>query len=161
MEYEIKEIEQKYNKELENVIRTVLIEFGANHEGTAWADPNLHRFSEIYNSEGNKYWVVIDKKTNKIIGGSGIGKLENIENVCELQKMYLLPYARGKGIAQELMKICLDYAAKYYKKCYIETLENMIAAQKFYEKFGFKRIYEPLIKTDHYACDVRYIKDLS
>jgi len=161
MEYEIKEIEQKYNKELENVIRTVLIEFGANHEGTAWADPNLHRFSEIYNSEGNKYWVVIDKKTNKIIGGSGIGKLENIENVCELQKMYLLPYARGKGIAQELMKICLDYAAKYYKKCYIETLENMIAAQKFYEKFGFKRIYEPLIKTEHYACDVRYIKDLS
>ena len=161
MEYEIKEIEQKYNKELENVIRTVLIEFGANHEGTAWADPNLHRFSEIYNSEGNKYWVVIDKKTNKIVGGSGIGKLENIENVCELQKMYLLPYARGKGIAQELMKICLDYAAKYYKKCYIETLENMIAAQKFYEKFGFKRIYEPLIKTDHYACDVRYIKDLS
>ena len=161
MEYEIKEIEEKYNKELEKVIRTCLIEFGANHEGTAWADPNLGKFSEIYNSEGNKYWVVIDKKTNKIIGGSGIGKLENIENVCELQKMYLLPYARGKGIAQELMKICLDYAAKYYKKCYIETLENMIAAQKFYEKFGFKRIYEPLIKTEHYACDVRYIKDLS
>ena len=161
MEYEIKEIEEKYNKELEKVIRTCLIEFGANHEGTAWADPNLHRFSEIYNSDGNKYWIVIDKKSNKIVGGAGIGKLENIENVCELQKMYLLPYARGKGIAQELMKICLDYAAKYYKKCYIETLENMIAAQKFYEKFGFKRIYEPLIKTEHYACDVRYIKDLS
>ena len=58
------------------------------------------------------------------------------------------------------MDICLDYASKYYKKCYIETLENMIAAQKFYEKYGFKRIYEPIIQTDHYACDVRYIKDL-
>ena len=87
MEYEIKEIEEKYNKELENVIRTCLIEFGANHEGTAWADPNLGKFSEIYNSKGNKYWIVLDKK-GKIVGGAGIGKLENTDNVCELQKMY-------------------------------------------------------------------------
>lgn len=32
MEYKIKEIEAKNNKEIENVIRTCLIEFGANHE---------------------------------------------------------------------------------------------------------------------------------
>ena len=49
MEYKIREIEARDNKEVENVIRTCLIEFGANHEGTAWADPNLGRFSEIYN----------------------------------------------------------------------------------------------------------------
>ena len=157
MEYEIKEIEEKYNKELEKVIRTCLIEFGANHEGTAWADPNLGKFSEIYNSEGNKYWIVLDKN-GKIVGGSGIGKLA--DNVCELQKMYFLPIARGTGISHKVMNICLNYAKKYYKQCYIETLENMIAAQKFYEKYGFKRIYEPLIQTDHFACDVRYIKDL-
>ena len=159
MEYKIREIEKKDNKDVENVIRTCLIEFGANHEGTAWADPNLGRFSEIYNSEGNKYWVIIDKK-EKIVGGAGIGKLEGIEDVCELQKMYCLPSARGTGISHKLMDIALEYAKKYYKRCYIETLENMIAAQKFYKKYGFKRIYEPLIKTDHYACDVRYIKDL-
>lgn len=34
MEYKIREIEAKDNKEIENVIRTCLIEFGANHEGT-------------------------------------------------------------------------------------------------------------------------------
>ena len=27
-----------------------------------------------------------------------------------------------------------EYAGKYYKKCYIETLSNMIAANKFYKK---------------------------
>ena len=159
MEYEIKEIEEKYNKELENVIRTCLIEFGANHEGTAWADPNLGKFSEIYNSIGNKYWIIIDKN-GKIVGGAGIGKLDKTDDVCELQKMYCLPIARGTGISHKLMNICLNYAKKYYKKCYIETLDNMIAAQKFYEKYGFKRIYEPIVQTDHYACDVRYIKDL-
>ena len=56
MNYNIREIQQKDNKQVENVIRTCLIEFGANHEGTAWADPDLCRFSEIYNTEGNKYF---------------------------------------------------------------------------------------------------------
>ena len=64
MKYNIREIEEKDNKEVENVIRACLIEFGANHEGTAWADPNLGRFSEIYNTDGNKYLVAIDENGN-------------------------------------------------------------------------------------------------
>ena len=35
------------NKIIESIIRSCLIEYGANHEGTAWADENLSRFSEI------------------------------------------------------------------------------------------------------------------
>ena len=159
MKYTIREIEEKDNKEVEKIIRTCLIEFGANHEGTAWSDPNLGRFSKIYNTEGNKYWVAIDEN-NKIVGGVGIGKLDVIEDVCELQKMYCLAEARGVGVAHRLIDTALEYAKKYYSRCYLETLENMIAAQKFYEKHGFKRIYEPLVKTEHFACDVRYIKEL-
>ena len=37
---------------------------------------------------------------------------------------------------------------------------GMTAAQKFYEKYGFCRVYEKVAKTEHFACDVRYIKDL-
>ena len=159
MEYKIREIEEKDNKDIENIIRTCLIEFGANHDGTAWADPDLGRFSEIYNTEGNKYWVAIDEN-DKLVGGVGIGKLEGVEGVCELQKMYCVPEARGTGVAHKLMEIALIYAKKYYSRCYLETLENMVAAQKLYEKYGFTRIYEPLVKTEHFACDVRYIKEL-
>ena len=159
MKYNIREIEEKDNKEIENVIRICLIEFGANHKGTAWADPNLGRFSEIYNTDGNKYWVAIDEN-GKIVGGVGIGKLNETEDVCELQKMYCLPETRGTGISHKLMDKALEYAKKYYNRCYLETLSNMIAAQKFYEKYGFKRIDEPIVKTEHFACDVRYIKDL-
>ena len=65
MTYNIREIEEKDNKEIEKVIRLCLIEFGANHEGTAWADPNLGRFSEVYNTEGNKYWVAEDENGNQ------------------------------------------------------------------------------------------------
>lgn len=159
MEYKIRKIEAKDNKEIENVIRTCLIEFGANHEGTAWTDSNLGRFSEIYNTVGNKYWIA-ENEEGKIIGGVGIGKLDGIDDVCELQKMYCLPEARGTGVSHKLMGVALEYASKYYNRCYLETLENMVAAQKFYEKYGFTRIYEPLVKTEHFACDVRYIKNL-
>lgn len=159
MDYKIREIEEKDNKAVENVIRSCLIEFGANHEGTAWTDPNLSRFSEIYNTDGNKYWVAEDEN-GKICGGVGIGNLEGAEGVCELQKMYCLPEARGTGVSHKLMDIALEYAKKYYDRCYLETLENMVAAQKFYEKYNFKRVYEPIVKTEHFACDVRYIKYL-
>lgn len=159
MRFNIREIKKKDNKDLEKVIRNCLVEFGANHEGTAWTDPNLGRFSEIYSTEGNKYWVIVDEN-ERVVGGVGIGKLEGIEGVCELQKMYCLPEVRGTGISHRLIEIALDYAKRYYRRCYLETLDNMKAAQKFYEKYGFIRIYEPIVKTEHFSCDVRYIKNL-
>ena len=159
MNYIIREIEEKDNKAVENVIRTCLIEFGANHEGTAWADPDLGNFSEIYNKEGYKYWVIEDNK-GRIVGGAGVGKLIGTKEVCELQKMYCLPETRGTGISHELMEIALEYAKKYYKRCYIETLSNMMAANKFYKKYGFNKLDKPLVETEHNACDVWYIKEL-
>jgi len=160
MQFKIREIESKDNKEIEKIIRTCLIEFGANHEGTAWSDPNLGRFSEVYNTEGNKYWVA-ENEDGKIIGGVGIGNLEGVDKVCELQKMYCLPETRGTGISHKLIEMALEYAKKYYDKCYLETLSNMIAAQKFYEKYGFIKIDKPIVETEHFACDVRYIKELN
>ncbi|MBR4173210.1 MAG: GNAT family N-acetyltransferase [Clostridia bacterium] len=159
MNYKVREIAERDNKAVEALIRSCLIEFGANHEGTAWADPDLGRFSEIYCTDGNKYWVAASQ-SGKIIGGVGIGRLNGVDGVCELQKMYCLPESRGTGVAHKLMETALEYAKKYYKKCYLETLDNMTAAQKFYEKYGFCRVYEQVAKTEHFACDVRYIKEL-
>ena len=55
--FKIREIQSKDNASVENIIRTCLTEFGGNREGTAWCDPDLGRFSEIYNKPGYKYWV--------------------------------------------------------------------------------------------------------
>lgn len=159
MEYRIREIEEKDNSAIEKVIRTCLLEFGANHEGTAWTDPNLGNFSKIYATDGNRYWVAVNGN-DTIVGGVGIGSVEGRDDVCELQKMYCLQETRGTGLSHALLDTALTYAGKYYDICYLETLETMIAAQKFYEKHGFKRIFEPLVKTEHFACDVRYSKNL-
>ena len=155
----IRKIQPSDNADVENLIRSCLIEFNADHEGTAWADPYLCRLSEVYRSAGNRYWVAVNAE-GKIIAGVGIGRLAEPEEVCELQKMYCLPEARGTGISHQLILIALEYAKKYYRLCYLETLENMVAAQKFYEKHGFKRIYEPIVKTEHFSCNVMYLKEL-
>lgn len=157
MTYTIRPIEPQDNAAVEAVIRACLIEFGANHEGTAWADPDLGRFSEIYNTPGNRYWVAEDE-TGKIVGGTGIGRLT--DTVCELQKMYCLPQVRGSGLASRLMALALDYARNHYKQCYLETLDNMTAAQRFYEKHGFSRTDIAPIQTAHFACEVKYIRSL-
>ena len=159
MKYTIREIESKDNKQVENVIRTCLIEYGANHEGTAWADPDLGRFSEIYDKPAHKYWVAVNEE-EQVVAGVGIGDLPGAEGVCELQKMYCLKEYRGNGIASKLIEIAFDFAKEHYSKCYLETLENMIEAQRFYEKNGFVRLNGPLVNTGHFACDVCYLKEL-
>lgn len=144
---------------MEEIIRACLIEYGGDHEGTAWADPDLGRFSEVYAKDGRCYFVAEDENGN-VIGGAGIGELDGADGVCELQKMYCLPEARGTGCAQMLLDAALSFAEKQYTRCYLETLPNMTRAQKFYEKNGFILTSEALVKTDHFACDVRYIKKL-
>ena len=160
MKYIIREIESKDNKQVETVIRTCLIEYGANHEGTAWADPDLGRFSEVYDKPAHKYWVAINED-GIVVAGVGIGNLLGVEGVCELQKMYCLKEYRGNGIATKLINIAFDFAKNYYSKCYLETLENMVEAQKFHEKNGFVRLNGPLVNTGHFACDVCYLKELN
>ncbi len=159
METSIREIRAEDNRAVERVIRQCLVEFGADHPGTAWADPDLGRFSEIYGAPGRRYWVAVDGSGN-VVAGVGIGPLPGAEGVCELQKMYCLPEARGTGVAHRLMGRALAYGKRYYRRCYLETLDNMTAAQRFYEGYGFTRVREAIGSTDHFACDVRYIRDL-
>lgn len=154
----IREIEEKDNEQVELLIRTCLIEFGANKPGCAWSDPNLGCFFQVYQNEKSKYWVV--EENNKIVAGCGIGQLTGTQGICELQKMYSLKEVRGTGVADKLMTISLEFAKKYYKECYLETFSNMVAANKFYRKHGFMQLKKPLIETEHYACDVWYIKTL-
>lgn len=158
MKYSIRLIEPRDNAAVEGVIRACLLEYGHAHEGTAWADPDLGRFSEVYDRPSRHYWVAEDEN-GQIVGGVGIGEMPGLEGVCELQKMYCLPEARGTGLAGELIALALDFAAEHYRQIYLETLDNMYAAQRFYEKQGFRRC-EAMGQTGHFACDVCYIRQL-
>ena len=115
---------------------------------------------ETYNIPGSSYFVV--ENNGKIIGGAGVSQLANeAETICELQKMYFLPEARGLGLGSLMMEKCLQAALSFkYEKCYLETMPYMEDAQKLYKKFGFQYIDAPMGCTGHTSCPVWMLKDL-
>ncbi|GGA30039.1 GNAT family N-acetyltransferase [Paenibacillus physcomitrellae] len=155
----IRELQFEDNARIERVIRECLIEFGGNREGLAWADESMHDLFHYYQKPGCAYWV-IETVGGEIAGGCGIAPFDEDKGVCELQKMYLIPEARGTGMAAQLLQKALAFGEKHYSQCYLETLENMHAANRFYRKNGFEQLDAPLAGSEHFACDAWYIKDL-
>lgn len=156
----IREIKPEDNEQVAKVIRKVLEDMGVPKVGTAYADKALDDMYAEYDVPNATYFVV--EHDGKIIGCAGIAQLQNFEgNVCELQKMYFLEEARGKGIGSEMMRICLQKAKDFgFDECYLETMPYMEAAQKLYKKNGFEYIDAPLGNTGHYSCPVWMLKKL-
>ena len=159
-DYIIREITPQDNLQIAKIIRDVLIELGVPKVGTAYEDKATDKMFENFKKATSKYYVVEHK--NKVVGGAGIAKLDNFEgNTCELQKMYLLPIARGKGLGTKLIKTCLENAASLgFDNCYLETMPYMEAARTLYKKNGFINLDKPKGNTGHYSCNVWMIKKL-
>lgn len=156
----IRLIEKQDNPQIANVIRRVLEDFNVPKVGTAYTDTSLDCMFETYQKPNAVYFVV--EENNKIIGGAGVAKLDNYEgNVCELQKMYFLPEARGRGVGAQMMEFCLAKAREFgFEKIYLETMEYMTHAQKLYKQAGFEYIECAMGDTGHYSCPVHMLKTL-
>lgn len=156
----IREIAPNDNKVIAKLIRDVLVELGAPKVGTAYEDNSLDILSEEYQKQNAQYFVLeID---GQVEGGAGIAELENtLDKVCELQKMYFSPKARGKGLGSQLIQKCMQEAKKIgFEKCYLETLPYMKSAVKLYQKTGFVALDAPIGNTGHYSCTEWMIKEL-
>lgn len=155
----IRKIKPQDNPAIAKILREILIEHQVPKVGTAYADPQLDAMFEAYDAAGSVYYVV--ENDGKIIGGAGIGPLPGEPGTCELQKMYFLPEARGLGLGTQMMAKCLEFAkASGYRKCYLETMPNMEAAQKLYQKSGFEYLCHAMGNTGHTSCPVWMIKNL-
>ncbi|SHF47616.1 putative acetyltransferase [Salegentibacter echinorum] len=156
----IREIQPEDNQQVASVVREVLMEMGAPKVGTAYEDVALDDMYNTYRDDRKEYFVVEEK--GKIIGGAGIAPLPGLEEkVCELQKMYFLPEARGKGLGVKIMDTCLQFAKEQgFEQCYIETLPYMKDARRLYTKTGFKSLDSPIGNTGHYSCTMWMLKDV-
>ena len=156
----IRPIEKKDNPHVAAIIRSVLVDFGVPKVGTAYADVALDLMFETYQNSRTAYFVI--EEGGQIIGGGGIAPLANYEgNVCELQKMYFLKEARGRGLGTQMIDLCLNKAVELkFEKCYLETMSYMEAAQKLYKRYGFQYIDGPMGDTGHFSCGVHLLLDL-
>ncbi len=150
--WKIRPIKKEDNQAVAKLIRSVFDEMEIPKVGTAYADPYLDLMFEEYNKPESAYFVV--EMEGQVVGCCGIAPLENgTAEICELQKMYFLPETRGLGIGSQMMEKCLEQARSFgFKKCYIETMPFMLAAQKLYKKSGFEYLDAPLGNTGHCSC---------
>lgn len=142
------------------IIRTVMPEFGAGGPGFAIHDPEVDHMHATYSQPRSAYFVV--ERDGIVSGGGGMAALANgPQDVCELRKMYFLPTARGIGAGSAMMRRCLDAARDAgFRRCYLETVERMEAAQRLYLRTGFTPIAAHMGGTGHFGCDRYYILDL-
>lgn len=157
----IREIEEKDNAIMAQIIKHSLESLGLDIPGTAYFDPELDRLAQFYQSETNSAYFVIENEANDIVGGVGIAPFNKGKGICELQKLYVIPEEQGKGLAKKLMKKALDFAKDYYAYCYLETSTELVAATSLYLALGFQTLEQALGNSGHNAMDTWLIKELT
>jgi len=156
-----RKIEEKDNKELAELIRTVFREFKIDLPGTVYFDPTTDNLYKLFTTPGSEYWLA--EENGKIIGGCGIYPTPGLPEGCaELVKLYLSASSRGKGIGRMLMEKSFESAKKLnYKQLYLESLPELGKAISLYDKAGFRHLSSRLGNSGHFGCNIWMIKDLA
>ncbi len=152
--FSIREILPSDNSQILNVIVTVLKSFNAAPATSALGDESIHHMYENYREPRAVYFIA--ESGDFVYGGCGLRQLAgSSENICELQRMFLLPEARGLGLGKRLLGLCIEKAKEFgYNRIYLESTSMMRTAIKMYSGAGFKRLPSCKGATGHSWCDV-------
>ena len=153
-------IEEKDNKEIAGIIRTVFREFKIDRPGTVYFDPTTDNLFKLFETPGSIYWIA--GEDGKMIGGCGIYPTPGLPAGCaELVKLYLLAPWRGKGIGRMLMEKCFESAKELgNKQLYLESLPELEKAVSMYLRAGFRHIPHALGNSGHFGCNIWMVKEL-
>ena len=125
---------------------------------------DLKEGTSVFKQEIKKnHNYIVAEENGKIIGiitwlMHGLPK----HQLCELDRIAVLPEYRGKGVAKKLFGALVKDAKSFYKKnksrlrkLYLLTHADNIRAHKFYEKLGFK--HETTLKEHYYKGKDEYV----
>lgn len=152
----IRPIESRDNAAVARIIRSVMTEYGAVGTGFSILDPEVDDMYGFAQKQGVVFFVLEEEEA--VYGCAGIAPLKGADpSVCELQKMYFLPEARGRGWGREMLQTCLGAARLLgYQLCYLETLHSMKEAGRLYLAAGFSPASGPMGNTGHSSCNAFY-----
>ena len=73
---------------------------------------------------------------------AGVGCLKNLgEDIAEIQRMYVPPHFRGKGLGRAIVNRLVEDARQIgYHRLKLESLEFLEAAHQLYRSVGFQNI---------------------
>jgi putative acetyltransferase len=157
----IRPLEPDDNPAIARIIIETLAEFGFSGPGTAGSDLETASLFEYYQQSNAGYWVAEEEQV--LLGGMGFSRLKGTsieESVCELEKGYLLPHARGKGIGKRLLQQCMTAARDMgYRYMYAETTAEL-ESRVLLERWGFYPVAEKMGNNGHHLVTLFYLCDL-
>ena len=153
-------IEQKDNRTIAELIRTVFREFKIDIPGTVYTDPTTDDLYSLFQTPRSAYWIA--EENGVILGGCGIFPTRELPDGCaELVKFYVAAASRGKGVGNTLMQKSIDSARDFgYTHLYLESFPELSKAVSIYERNGFTALSHPLGNSGHFACTLWMVKDL-
>lgn len=102
-------------------------------------DSGKNRFDKV----GEALYGIFDDDKLVAIGGINLDPYTSEHSIGRVRHLYVLKDYRKYGLGTILVKKILENGSKSFSKVRLRT--HTIAASKFYENFGFKKV------TDEYA----------
>jgi diamine N-acetyltransferase len=140
------------------------------HFSEIWTQAGMQRFlAEDFSSENlinslaateKHLWLLAEDNGGNILGFAKLNwnspmPLGNTVGV-ELQKIYLLKSATGKGYGEQLLRVICEYVlARQQHLLWLDVLNSNRAAQAFYTRFGFRTYGEIPFSTDMFEIGMQ------
>ena len=139
---QLKRLTAEHDAAVANLVRTNLKAYHLDIPGTVYYDEGLDHLSDFYDDPGRVYYVLL--QDGQVVGGIGLAEFGFFESCCELQKLYLIDSAKGRGLGYDLINHIENRAREMgYWQMYLETHNNLQTAIHVYEKAGYHEITRP------------------
>jgi GNAT superfamily N-acetyltransferase len=94
-------------------------------------------FAHDYFGEGAGIWLASEGE--KTLGCIALRPLPQIDSAGEVKRLYVKPEARGRGVAELLLKALEEYACGFgYRWLYLDSKDDLVDAIRFYQKHGYE-----------------------
>ena len=156
----IRPINQRDQRKLAMLIRSVFEEYRAPLINTVYDDLRTFHVYDDFQNTNAKYWVI--ENEGEIVGGCGFYPTDGLpEGYAELVKFYLSPKIRGLGFGSKVFQLVINEACEAgYQKLYIESFPEFSEAVAMYLRHGFYYIPERLGNSCHTATSIFMVLDL-
>lgn len=133
------------------------------HFSGIWTPAGMQRFlSDDFSSENLTRSLAAPEQHLWLLAKDGAGNTQGFAKLnwncrmpvgnkagVELQKIYLLKSATGKGYGKQLLRaVCERALARQQPLLWLDVLKSNRAAQDFYSRFGFRNCGEIPFSTD-------------